>query len=71
MQRLFFFVPPSGNIGFWSTIFSFDGKFGVALSADNSIVSEEDGAKITTEYFYEALVELEQAFIRSEPTVSE
>ncbi len=62
MRRMYFFVPPTGTIGIWTTIFSLDGTIAVALSSDGTLMSQTEAQRITSQYFREELEAMEEAF---------
>ena len=46
VERMFFFVSPQGTVGIFVTIFTFDGKVAVSISADSSLLDAEEADEV-------------------------
>jgi hypothetical protein len=62
VDRMYFFVPPMGTVGFFLTIFSFDNKVTISLSADATLLDKGKASVICARYFKEELEAMEQLF---------
>lgn len=65
VEQMFFFVSPQGTVGLFVTIFTFDGKVSVSISADGKLLTAEEARKVTGAYFVEELEALRALYVDS------
>lgn len=68
VERMFFFVSPQGTVGIFVTIFTFDGKVAVSISADSSLLDAEEAQSITGKLFVDELEALRQLYVDTHKT---
>ena len=65
---MFFCVSPQGTVGIFVTIFTFDGKVAVSISADSSLLDAEEAQSITGKLFVDELEALRQLYVDTHKT---